>query len=137
MQGGTQYRCPVAEWKWAVTPTGDVYACHQLVGIEQFKMGNVREPKWYDAPQARAVRERFLARTIDAADSCRACVLKSTCMVFVDCPARSFLEMGHENKVVPHYCKCGKTYLEKLFGEHLLSLFDTGTPAVAPVRAER
>ena len=134
-QGGTQYRCPVAEWKWAVTPEGNVYACHQLVGIEQFRMGNIYDSGWYDAPLARSVRDRFLARTTDKADLCKSCILKSTCMVFVDCPARSFLEMGNERIVAPHYCQCGKKYIEHLFSEHLTSLIDTGMITVKPLSA--
>ncbi len=133
VQGGTLYRCPVAEWKWAVTPAGDVYACHQLVGVEKFWMGNLADPAWYDAPAARAVRDRFLARTVKDADLCKNCVLGSTCMVFVDCPARSYLEMGDEATVAPHYCVCGKKYLEMCFGEHLFSLLDKGTPAIKPL----
>lgn len=127
LQGGTPYRCPVAEWKWAVTPSGDVYACHQLVGIEQFKMGNISDPGWYDSAQAISIRERFKARTVDNTDLCPDCALVSTCMVFVDCPARSFLEVGSENRIVPHYCRCGKKYLESLLGQQILSLMDTGS----------
>lgn len=127
LQGGTSYRCPVAEWKWAVTPNGDVYACHQLVGIEQFKMGNISDPGWYDSEQALSIRERFKARTVDNTDLCPDCALISVCMVFVDCPARSFLEAGSESKIVPHYCRCGKKYLENLLGQQILSLMDTGS----------
>jgi len=134
-QGGTLYRCPVAEWKWCVAPNGDVYACHQLVGIEEFKMGNVHESDWYASPQAQAIRSRFLERTAFKADLCGNCALVSTCMVFVDCPARSYLEEGDIFAVTPHYCECGKTYLEKLLGEHIISLMDHGAPADRPLCA--
>ena len=133
LQGGTPYRCPVAEWKWVATPNGDVYACHQLVGIDPFLMGNLHDEGWYNQPSAVAIRERFLERTTERADLCQSCVLKSTCMVFVDCPARSFLEMGDEKKVTPHYCQCGKIYLERLLAEQLIALFDTGQIAVKPL----
>ena len=128
-QGGTPYRCPVAEWKWCVAPSGDVYACHQLVGMDEFRMGNVHEPEWYTSPQAKAIRNRFLERTVFKADLCDNCALVSTCMVFVDCPARSYLEEGDIFSVTPHYCECGKVYLEKILGEHIVSLLDHGRPA--------
>lgn len=90
-------------------------------------MGNIADQNWYESELACLVRRRFVARTIDKTDSCPDCALSSSCMVFVDCPARSFLEMGDENKIVPHYCKCGKKYLETLLGEQIISLVDTGT----------
>jgi uncharacterized protein len=131
-QGGARYRCPVAEWKWCVSPNSDVWACHQLVGIEKFRMGNLMDRGWYDSPHARSIRDLFLGRTVESADLCRDCVLSGCCMVFVDCPARSFLEMGDVYLVTPHYCECGKTYLECLFGEHLISLADRGRVAKPP-----
>lgn len=134
LQGGTQHRCPVAEWKWAATPNGDVYACHQLVGIEQFKMGNLANPNWYESESAQVIRNRFVARTVDKTDLCPECVLNSSCMVFVDCPARSFLEMGDEKKIVPHYCECGKKYLETLLGEQIISLIDSGNIKSNPLK---
>ena len=27
----------------AITPSGDIYPCHQFVGIEEFKMGNLED----------------------------------------------------------------------------------------------
>lgn len=125
-QSGTPYRCPVAEWKWCVAPSGDVYACHQLVGIDEFRMGNVHEPQWYASPRGKAIRKRFLERTVFRADLCSNCALVSTCMVFVDCPARSYLEEGNIFSTTPHYCECGKVYLEKLLGEHIVSIMDHG-----------
>jgi uncharacterized protein len=133
LQGGTLYRCPVAEWTWCATPNGDVFACHQLVGVDRFRMGNLFEPNWYSGSRSKEVRQAFLDRTIFSADLCGDCALCSTCMVFVDCPARSFLECGDIGKIPPHYCSCGKAYLEKLLGEHLVALTDDGSPRNTPL----
>ena len=126
-QGGTRYRCPVAEWKWCIVPNGDIYACHQLVGISDFFMGNINEENWYDLDISNKIRNKFKERTVFKTDLCKDCALCSSCMVFVDCPARSYLEEGDIYKVTKHYCLCGKTYLEKLLGEHIISLADNGT----------
>ncbi len=124
MQGGNRYRCPVAEWKWCIVPNGDIYACHQLVGIDKFKLGNIDMEDWYTSNQSKYIRKLFTERTVFKADLCADCVLSTSCMVFVDCPARSYLEEGDINKVPKHYCLCGKTYLETLLGEHIINLID-------------
>lgn len=131
-QGGTKYRCPVAEWKWCVAPDGYIYACHQLVGIGKFKMGYLFENNWYYDKMSMSIRNQFLKRTVFEANLCQDCVLVTSCMVFVDCPARSYLEEGDIKKVPLHYCLCGKTYLEKLLGEHIISLIDTGCTSKHP-----
>ncbi len=132
-QGGSLYRCPVAEWKWCAVPSGDVFACHQLVGIESFMMGNLHNEDWYDSPASWAIRSRFLERTVLSVSSCRECALCSTCVAFVDCPARSWLERGDISVVPEHYCQCGKIYLEKLLGEQICHLVDHGQPAAFPL----
>ncbi len=59
----------------AVTPEGDLYPCHQFVGMEQFKMGNVNTDTQIDP----AIREEFVKQNIYSKPDCRACWAKFFC----------------------------------------------------------
>lgn len=58
----------------AVTPWGDLYPCHQFVGQEAFKLGNV-----YDGIQAEAVRDEFKLCNVYAKEKCRNCFARFYC----------------------------------------------------------
>lgn len=58
----------------AVTPWGDLYPCHQFVGQEEFKLGNV-----YDGIQAEAVRDEFKLCNVYAKEKCRNCFARFYC----------------------------------------------------------
>lgn len=58
----------------AVTPSGDLYPCHQFVGREGFRMGNVCSGEW-DAGLA----ERFRSTTVYAKAACRECWARFHC----------------------------------------------------------
>ncbi len=58
----------------AVTPWGDLYPCHQFVGQEQFKLGNV-----YDGIQAEDIRDEFKLCNVYAKEKCRNCFARFYC----------------------------------------------------------
>ena len=58
----------------AVTPWGDLYPCHQVVGQEQFKLGNV-----YDGIQAEEIRDEFKLCNVYAKEKCRNCFARFYC----------------------------------------------------------
>lgn len=58
----------------AVTPWGDLYPCHQFVGQEEFKLGNV-----YDGIQAETVRDEFKLCNVYAKEKCRNCFARFYC----------------------------------------------------------
>lgn len=58
----------------AVTPWGDLYPCHQFVGQEQFKLGNV-----YDGIQAEEIRDEFKLCNVYAKEKCRDCFARFYC----------------------------------------------------------
>lgn len=58
----------------AVTPDGDIYPCHQFVGKEEFKQGNVLE-ETFDLDIAR----RFAGMNIYTREKCRDCWAKFYC----------------------------------------------------------
>ncbi len=64
----------------AVTPEGDIYPCHQFVGMPEFRMGNVndaaRDPSYRLDP---ALRARFRALLVPDKPECRDCWARYFC----------------------------------------------------------
>ncbi|WP_200805102.1 thioether cross-link-forming SCIFF peptide maturase [Acetoanaerobium noterae] len=60
----------------AITPEGDIYPCHQFVGQEEFKMGNVMTDK-VELPKE--MQETFKEAHIYAKDECSKCWAKFYC----------------------------------------------------------
>ncbi len=59
----------------AVTPEGDLYPCHQFVGMEEFKMGNVN----YGSDINMDIREMFVGQNIYTKQECKNCWAKFFC----------------------------------------------------------
>ncbi len=58
----------------AVSPTGDIYPCHQFVGREEYKMGSVLTCEFN-----RAVQNTFADITVNRKEDCAACFAKYHC----------------------------------------------------------
>lgn len=58
----------------AVTPEGDIYPCHQFVGNEAFKMGNL-----YEGTFREEVADQFSGVNIYTKEECRTCWAKFYC----------------------------------------------------------
>lgn len=58
----------------AVTPEGDIYPCHQFVGEEQFKMGNV-----LDKTLNMEMKNQFAKTNVYSKDDCKDCWAKFYC----------------------------------------------------------
>ena len=58
----------------AVTPTGDLYPCHQFVGNPDFLMGNVR-----DGVVRTDIRDEFKECNVYAKPKCRECFMRFYC----------------------------------------------------------
>jgi uncharacterized protein len=58
----------------AVTPWGDLYPCHQFVGIDEFLMGNVDE-----GVRKTDIRDEFKLCNVYAKDKCRDCFARFYC----------------------------------------------------------
>lgn len=58
----------------AVTPSGDIYPCHQFVGDEKFKMGNV-----FDGDFDMKISETFKNANIYSKPECRKCWARFYC----------------------------------------------------------
>lgn len=58
----------------AITPEGDIYPCHQFVGMEEFKMGNVDEQYI-----SREIQDRFKNCNVYTKKDCQNCWAKFYC----------------------------------------------------------
>lgn len=58
----------------AVTPEGDIYPCHQYVGMDEFKLGNVK-----NAEIKEEIRADFKSCNIYTKDACKKCWAKFYC----------------------------------------------------------
>lgn len=80
----------------AITPEGDIFPCHQFIGIPEFKMGNVREGIVDDS-----VRRIFAGNTINHKE-CRSCWARFLCGG--GCHAQAYFQNGDVS--VPHQLTC-------------------------------
>lgn len=81
----------------AVTPEGDLYPCHQFVGDERFKLGNVNE-----GVQKKDIVEEFKNSSIYSKEECRKCWAKFYCSG--GCAANSY--QFHNNINIPYKIGC-------------------------------
>jgi uncharacterized protein len=89
--------CGSGEEYLAVTPGGDIYPCHQFVGIEGFKMGNV-----YDGEIDKGIRDIFAGSNIYTKEECMGCWAKFYCSG--GCPANAYQFNGDIN--IPYSIGC-------------------------------
>ncbi|MCM1127149.1 MAG: thioether cross-link-forming SCIFF peptide maturase [Lachnospiraceae bacterium] len=89
----------------AVTPWGDLYPCHQFVGKEEFKMGNVDE-----GVTASEIRDEFKTCNVYAKEKCRNCFAKFYCSG--GCAANSYNFHGHINDAYDLGCELQKKRIE-------------------------
>lgn len=81
----------------AVAPTGDLYPCHQFVGMEQFKMGSV-----YTGVEKTSVRKDFEQCNVYNKPACQKCWAKFYCSG--GCVANSF--NSHGDLISPYEIGC-------------------------------
>lgn len=89
----------------AVTPWGDLYPCHQFVGMEEFLMGNVTE-----GIKNRELRDEFKLCNVYAKEKCRQCFAKFYCSG--GCAANSYHFHGHINDAYDIGCELQRKRVE-------------------------
>ena len=72
----------------AVTPSGDLYPCHQFVGLDGFKLGTV-----FNGVDNTEVVDEFKCCNVYAKDKCRECFARFYCSG--GCAANSYQFHGH------------------------------------------
>lgn len=81
----------------AITPNGDIFSCHQLVGENEFKMGNVNSGTFDDN-----IKKRFLNTGIYHKEKCQNCWVKFYCSG--GCAAKNYQHCG--NIMIPFDVNC-------------------------------
>lgn len=89
----------------AVTPWGDLYPCHQFVGIDEFLMGNV-----FEGVKNTALREEFKVCNVYAKDKCKDCFAKFYCSG--GCAANSYKFHNDINDAYDIGCELQKKRVE-------------------------
>ncbi|MBQ6582291.1 MAG: thioether cross-link-forming SCIFF peptide maturase [Mogibacterium sp.] len=98
--------CGVGTEYLAVTPSGDLYPCHQFVGDDEMKVGNV-----WDGITEEAVIDIFRnGNNVYTRDACRDCFAKFYCAG--GCAANNFHSNGDINKVYTFGCELHRKRIE-------------------------
>lgn len=89
----------------AVTPWGDLYPCHQFVGEEKFKLGNV-----FDGVSNDKVRDEFRQCNVYARKECADCWAKLYCSG--GCAANAYHATGKITGIYEYGCELFKKRME-------------------------
>jgi len=89
----------------AVTPWGDLYPCHQFVGEERFKLGNV-----WDGVLNRDIQADFAACNVYARPECSDCWAKLYCSG--GCAANAYHATGSVRGIYEYGCKLFRKRME-------------------------
>ena len=89
----------------AVTPWGDLYPCHQFVGEERFRLGNI-----WDGVTNKAVQGEFAACNVYAHPECRDCWARLYCSG--GCAANAYHATGSVTGVYEDGCKLFRKRME-------------------------
>lgn len=94
---GTEY--------FAVTPTGELYPCHQFVGDERYLMGNI-----YDGITRQDIKDEFKLINVYAREECHDCWAKLYCSG--GCAANSYHATGSVKGIFEQGCTLFKKRIE-------------------------
>lgn len=89
----------------AVTPSGDLFPCHQFVGDDNFKLGNI-----YDGVTNTSVLEQFKKCNIYSHKECNDCFAKMYCSG--GCAANAYHTTGSVNGVYEFGCELHRKRIE-------------------------
>jgi len=89
----------------AVTPWGDLYPCHQFVGDEKFKLGNI-----WDGVDNTAIQDEFASCNVYARPECADCWAKLYCSG--GCAANAYHATGSITGVYKYGCELFRKRME-------------------------
>jgi len=99
----------------AVTPEGELYPCHQFVGIADYCMGNVMDNTWDEG-----IRTRMKSCNVTQKPVCQACFAKYFCSG--GCAANAVLMNGDLAKPYEQACILQRKRVECALGLHVMEL---------------
>ena len=89
----------------AVTPWGDLYPCHQFVGDEKFRLGDI----WHGVDNT-AVQDEFASCNVYAREECRDCWAKLYCSG--GCAANAYHSTGSVKGIYKYGCDLFRKRME-------------------------
>ena len=89
----------------AVTPWGDLYPCHQFVGEEKFKLGDI-----FNGVDNTAIQDEFLSCNVYSREECKDCWARLYCSG--GCAANAFHATGSVKGVYEYGCRLFKKRME-------------------------
>ena len=89
----------------AVTPWGDLYPCHQFVGEEKFKLGDI-----WNGVDNKEIQDEFRACNVYAREDCRDCWAKLYCSG--GCAANAYHSTGSVTGVYKYGCELFRKRME-------------------------
>lgn len=89
----------------AVTPWGDLYPCHQFVGDEKYRLGNI-----YDGVTNTEIQNEFAGCNVYAREECRKCWARLYCSG--GCAANAYHSTGSVTGVYKKGCELFKKRME-------------------------
>ncbi len=102
----------------AVTPDGDIYPCHQFVGIDEYKMGNIDEGTFNQDMKA-----DFAKAHVYSKPECKRCWAKFYCSG--GCNANNYQYMGDIRTAHKLSCQLEKKRLECAIMMKAIRMFDS------------
>ncbi len=99
----------------AVTPAGDLYPCHQFVGEEKFRMGDI-----WTGVQKEDIREKFASCNAYSRPECKDCWAKLYCSG--GCAANSYHATGDINSIYEYGCDVFRKRIECAIAVKLLTM---------------
>lgn len=97
--------CGVGTEYMAVTPSGDLFPCHQFVGDDKFKLGNI-----YDGVTNPEILEQFKLCNVYSHKECKDCFAKLYCSG--GCAANAYHTTGSVNGVYEFGCELHRKRIE-------------------------
>ena len=89
----------------SITPDGDIYPCHQFVGHEEYKMGNLEEGTFNEE-----IKKEFAGCHVYSKPACQDCWAKFYCSG--GCNANNYIYNGDIHKAYELSCKIQRKRLE-------------------------
>ncbi len=89
----------------AVTPWGDLYPCHQFVGEEKYKLGDI-----FNGVTNKEAQEEFASCNVYAREECRSCWARLYCSG--GCAANAYHATGSVKGVYKYGCELFKKRME-------------------------
>lgn len=101
----------------AVTPQGDLYPCHQFVGEEKFRLGDI----WHGVTNTER-QDEFASCNVYAREECRSCWARLYCAG--GCAANAYHSTGSVNGVYGYGCDLFKKRLECAIAAEITRICD-------------